>query len=385
MSLFLFAGENSGDLHGEALIRAIHAHCPSISIFGVGGPRMRTAGLETVMEMECFQVMGFIDVLLALPRIIRQFYQLRQILLQRQPKMVIFIDYPGFSLAMEKSLSKKGFTGKICHYICPSVWAWGKNRIAKMEKILDHLFVIFPFEKQLFLEEAPKKRNLQVHFVGHPLVKRMENPIASLPHALARELSKDRPLISLFPGSRKKELDRNLSLQLQVAKQLLALCPQALLALSVASPLLEKHICSSISDLPITLIEEKHNYALMRQSTLAIAKSGTITLELALHLIPTVVIYGISAFDLIIARDILKIRLPYYCIVNILLQKQVFPELLGPNLTEKKLFNEASAFLLSEEMRESCREKCRFLRTMLASRDPSEEIALHVKNFYRQA
>lgn len=383
MSIFLFAGENSGDLHGETLIRAIHAHCPSLSIFGVGGPRMRGEGLETIMEMERFQVMGFIDVLIALPRLIWQFYQLRRILLQRQPKMVIFIDYPGFSLAMEKSLCKKGFTGKICHYICPSVWAWGKNRISKMEKILDHLFVIFPFEEKLFLRKDSKKSNLQVHFVGHPLIRRIEQTAPLLPSSLLQELSKSRPLISLFPGSRKKELDRNLQLQLRVAKQLLALCPQAIFALSVASPLLKKRIRCAISDLPITLVEEQQNYALMRQSTFAIAKSGTITLELALHLVPTVVTYGISALDLIIARDILRIRLPYYCIVNILLQEKVFPELIGPNLTEKKLFDEASTFLFSEEMRESCREKCRSLRTMFANKDPSEEIASCVKNFYR--
>lgn len=374
MSLFIFAGETSADLHGEALIEKIHAHCPEVSIFGVGGPRMRAKDLDTIMEMEKFQVMGFVDVALAFPRIMRQFYALRQMILERNPEIALFIDYPGFNLAMEKSLRKQGFKGQICHYICPSVWAWGKKRIPKMEATLDHLFTILPFESDFF---DPKK--LDVRFVGHPLVQRIQKPVPPL------DLPQGVPIIALFPGSRAKELDRNLSVQLKVARQLKALDRNVVIAISVSTPEFKERIRSEASDLEVCLVPSEKNYSLMRQSTLAIAKSGTVTLELALHKVPTVVTYGISKLDLLIARDLLRIRLPYYCLVNIILQEEAFVELIGPNLTEEKLFEEASNLFLSEKARQSSREKCEKLHTILTNKDPAEEIAQVVKNLYREA
>ncbi|MBS0627154.1 MAG: lipid-A-disaccharide synthase, partial [Verrucomicrobia bacterium] len=144
--LFIFAGEPSGDLHGEALIQNLRSLHPEITISGVGGPKMRAAGLDSILEMEQFQVMGFIAVFLSLPKLIRYFYFLAKTILFLKPKAVLFIDYPGFALRLERHLKKKHFKGKIIHYICPSVWAWGKKRIPLMEKTLDLLISIFPFE-----------------------------------------------------------------------------------------------------------------------------------------------------------------------------------------------------------------------------------------------
>lgn len=375
MNLFLFAGEPSGDLHGEALMQAIRAHCPHLSLFGVGGPRMRAQGLDTVMEMERFQVMGFKDVAYALPRLITQFYTLRQIILKKNPALALFIDYPGFNLALEKSLRKKGFKGQLYHYICPSVWAWGKNRIQQMEATLDSLFVTLPFEKELF-------SHLPVQFVGHPLMQRIKQELSLSTKSLL-DLPEDRPIIALFPGSRQKELDRNLRIQLNVAQKLLKQCPQALIALSIASPQFEETVRKATTGLKIHFVNSDNTYALMRRSKLAIAKSGTVTLELALHGVPTVMTYGLSAFDLFIARDLLRIRLPYYCIVNIILQEEVFPELIGPRLTEEKLFEEAQKLLFSEEARQTCREKCEQLHKILTDQKPAEEIAKAIKHLYR--
>lgn len=373
MSLFIFAGEPSADLHGGALIQKIHEVCPDLAIFGVAGPHMRKAGLETVMEMERFQVMGFVDVALAFFRIARQFFTLRKLILERNPEVVLFIDYPGFNLAMEKSLRKKGFKGQICHYICPSVWAWGKKRIPRMEKTLDHLFTILPFEQKFF---DPKK--LDVRFVGHPLVQRVQNPVEPL------DLGTDKPVLALFPGSREKELCRNLGKQLKVARRLKEQNPDLIVAVSLSTPAFEERIRKEAEGLDIVLIPSNKNYALMRRATVAIAKSGTVTLELALHGVPTVVTYGLSRLDLFIARDLLRIRLPYYCIVNIILEEELFPELFGPKLTETALFNETNKFLKSEEARQFCREKCENLRKILTKKDPAEEIAQTIKNLRRK-
>ena len=125
--IFIFAGEKSGDLHGEKLIKALLDREPHLKIAGVGGPRMREQGMQCILPMEEFQVMGFIDVFYELPKLYRHFHFLTSEILRLKPKAVITIDYPGFNLRLQRHLKKKGYQGKCIHYICPSVWAWGEG------------------------------------------------------------------------------------------------------------------------------------------------------------------------------------------------------------------------------------------------------------------
>ena len=357
MKIFLFAGETSGDLHGYKLVRELKQRFPQAHLFGVGGPKMRAEGLECILPMENFQVMGFIDVFFALPRLMRYFFFLRKTLLDQQPDIALFIDYPGFSLAMAKSLRKRSFKGKICHYICPSVWAWGKKRIAKMEKILDHLFAIFPFEPPLF-------KKLNVDYVGNPLVHNL--------HTNSALISSEKRVIALFPGSRQKEIIRNFPMQIQLAKRLLQSYPDLHFIASVSqpsfTPLLEKFMRAE--GLEIDLLDSSQNGTLMKSATLAIAKSGTNNLELALHLVPSIVIYKVGSIDLFIAKHILRINLPFYCIVNIVGGKEVYPELIGPNLTDENLYLHADRFLSSKEALEECRGKCAEIGKLLENKVP---------------
>ncbi len=370
-SIFLFAGELSGDLHGEKLIHALKRKSPQAHIFGVGGPKMRSTGMECLLPTEKFEVMGFVDVFFAAFRLIRQFFFLRRKLLKDPPDIILFIDYPGFSLALAKSLFKRSFSGKICHYICPSVWAWGKKRIPKMEKILNHLFVIFPFEQSLF---DPKK--LQVHYVGNPLKQNL-----TYQKTPPLQIDLQFRVVGIFPGSRQKELWRNFPIHLQVAKKLLEKHPDLFFVVSVAHPsfslLLENMLKTEgfAKKDRILLLDSSQNGALMKRCTLAIAKSGTNNLELALHQVPTVVTYGIGPLDFFIAKNLLRIRLPYYCITNIVANGSVFPELIGPQLTQDALFSHANQFLTSEHASEECREKCRELDKILETKNPEMEIS----------
>lgn len=373
-SIFIFAGEPSGDLHGEKLVLQFHREFPRSRIYGVGGPKMRWAGLECILPMEQFQVMGFIDVFFAFPKLFRNFFYLRNRILKEKPDLVLLIDYPGFNLALAKSLKKKGFKGKICQYICPSVWAWGKRRIPKMEKIFDHLFVTFPFEKKLF-----DKRKLDVDYVGHPLVHEMSNSPPPI------DIDPTYRVLALFPGSRKKELIRNFPKQIRVAKKLLKEHPNLFLVVSVAHPqfsLLLDGIMKS-EGIPrskrMMFINASQNRALMRRASLAIAKSGTINLELALQKVPTIVTYEIGKADLFIAKNILRINLPHYCIVNILAGKQIYPELYGPNFTEEALYTHAKEFLNQQKTLLDCGEKCGEIDKILSEKHPEQEITQKVK------
>ncbi len=374
--IFVFAGEVSGDVHGEHIVKKLKSEFPRARVFGVGGPLMRLAGLETILPMENFQVMGFVDVFFALPKLFKQFFFLKKMLLQERPDLILLIDYPGFNLALAKSLRKKGFTGKICHYICPSVWAWGKGRIAKMEKIFDHLYVIFPFEQRLFNQEK-----LPVHYVGNPLAQKAKNNRSS-----PINIDPKYRVVAIFPGSRSKEIDRNFPLQLKIAKQLLKKHDDLFFVVSVAQSTFSRPLNELMDRLGVTdrsrfmFIEASLNPNLMKRAELAIAKSGTNNLELALHHIPTVVTYGIGPVDLFIAKNLLRINLPHYSLPNIVADQTIFPELIGPRFTEEALFAEVDQFLSSDKIRVACREKCREMGKILEDKHPENEIVQAIKD-----
>ncbi len=364
--LFLFAGEVSGDLHGEKLLKELYAQRPDLKVVGVGGPKMRALGMECILPMEEFEVMGFIDILSSLPKLRRHFKKIQNEILKSRPKGVVCIDYPGFNLRLANALRKKNSSAKRIHYICPTVWAWGKGRIPKMEKSLDELLTILPFEPDLF-----SKQKLNATYVGHPLISRVENheydPLWHKTYGLEGE----QQILSIFPGSREKEILRNFPTQLKVAQKIGQEHPDLTIAISCSDekfrPLLEKenHL----------IVGPEHSYELMRASHLAIATSGTVTLELALHHIPTVVTFAITPLDVFLAQTVFRINLPHYALPNIIHKGELFPELFGPNLTEANLKGKVTEFMVSEYKRSGCIEKCKKLRSALGKKNASREAA----------
>lgn len=353
VDLFIIAGEPSGDAQGAKLVEELLKQRPSMKIGAVAGPKMRSHQIESFFPMENLQVMGFIDVFLALPKILRQFFSIRSKILELRPKAVLFIDYPGFNLRMQRSLRKKGFAGKLIQFVCPSVWAWGKKRIPMMTKHLDLLFTLFPFEAACF-----KDTKLPVQFVGHPLAASIASFKPNDGFRKKYGFGEAEKILAIFPGSRKKEIERNLPLQLRAAKKLLSLDPKIHIGISIAHPVFESEIRTLIRTFddppPVSLIPPEEGYDLMKAAWLAVATSGTVTLELALHGTPTVVNFAIRPLDCFIAQKIFRIDLPFYCIVNILLSKSVLPELFGPHFTSDKLFFWMAKMGFDLSLRDSC-------------------------------
>jgi len=371
--IFMFAGEPSGDLHGSHLIHALKKLDSDYTIEAVAGPLMRNEKINVFMQMEEFAVMGFSDVILSLPSLIRKFYKIRNHILNFKPDVVILIDYPGFNLRLATHLRKKGFTGKIIQYICPTVWAWGKNRIQKMNESLDLLLTIYPFEKDHF-SNLP----LQVEYVGHPISQTIQNHGYTSFESEANDY-----LIALFPGSREGEIKRNLNKILISAIKLKELEPKAKFAISIANdkvePLIHEIINSSaLSKDNFYLVPKNKTYELMRACRTAIAKSGTVTLELALHKKPTVVVYELSILNRFIAKYIMRVNLPYYCIVNILTGKETFPELIKNGFTTGNLSKHLIELSQDSEKRTDCIEECEKIRTLLQGSDAHEKAALSI-------
>ncbi len=374
MKICVFAGEKSGDLYGARLIRALKKKYPLAHIQGVGGEKMRREDFTPFMDTESFQVMGFIDVFLALPRFMRQFRHILSKILQEAPEVTILIDYPGFNLRLAKALRQRGYSGKIIHYICPSVWVWGKKRIQWLAKYYDALFTIRPFEEELFQNTA-----LPVFFVGHPLIEEIQD------HSLiALSFPPSKKVVALFPGSRPKELKRHLPILISSAIELLQQEPDLHFAISCSNPSFLPFIRSSLQgsllqkEMYASIVDAKNTYNLMEHSHIALAKSGTVTLELALFEVPTIVIYAITKIDLFIAKDLLRIRLPYYSLPNILEKQEVFTELFGPNMTQEKIVSHANTLLKNHILYENCKTLCHKIKGSLGAHHASSQAAEYI-------
>jgi lipid-A-disaccharide synthase len=371
---FLFAGEASGDLHGSRLIQALRKADPAASFCGTGGPSMRKEKFDCLEEMESFQVMGFSDVLKAFPRLWKLFHQIRDQIIQRKPDCLILIDYPGFNLRLAKALRKKGFKGKIVQYICPSVWAHGRKRIDTMAQNYDLLLTIYPFEAPYF-----SNTRLKVEYIGNPLVETIQSytPQANWKEKIG--MDGDRKIISLFPGSRKGEIKLHLPLQLQTAAKLKSGHPKYLFALSCAQESLKEDLLELCRQTSLKLNEDlfivpsHFRYELMRDSTIALAKSGTVSLELALHAIPSVIHYELTPLNYIIAKYLLRLNLPHYCIVNILAGKTLFPEWMGRNISPENLAHQMNKWLIDPQARQTVISECRAVHQLLQNGSSAAE------------
>lgn len=378
--LFIFSGEQSGDSHGARLLSSLKQQDPSLRVIGVGGPEMRACEFECILEMEMFQVMGFSDVLLNLPRLRKLFIKTVQTILEKNPKVVVLIDYPDFNLRLASSLRKHGFQGKLVQYVCPSIWAWRKNRIHTMIDSLDLLLSIFPFEVKLF-----KDTPLQVRYIGNPTVEAIHNYSYKPTWLHDVGLTNPKHLMGIFPGSRRSEIKHNLIKQLRAAELLLKDDPQLQFGLSVANKdlleLLTKEIAKTSLKIgsQIFLIPNRFAYELMKDCRAAIATSGTVTLELGLHKTPTVVVYHVTPLNSFIAKYLFRLSLSNYCIVNIILEQRAFPELIHKDFDAQNLYRNASELYQDTAMRRDCIQKCHQLHQILEPRQsvmhPAEAIS----------
>lgn len=327
--LFLLAGEQSGDLLGSLFLEQWSQSHPDSLPFGVGGPLMRAQGLDTFLPMERFQAMGMSQLFFSIPRLVRQFYAVRRQILASQPPLTLLIDYPGFNLRLAQSLRRQGYRGKIVQLVCPMVWAWGRQRVEQMAANLDLLLPILPFEAQYF-----SKTTLKVHYIGHPLATAVAHHRYEERWRDQVPLAKGARLLALFPGSRGHVISLNLPDQIQTALALCRVRPDTRVAISCSHsdylPLIQRLVDKTAGDLShrFALVPHTFTYELMRDCHAAIASSGTVTLELALHRKPAIVVYRLSLLDRIAARCLFHLHLPYYCLVNILGGTEVFPELI---------------------------------------------------------
>jgi len=335
--ILISAGEASGDLHAGSVTRAIKQLEPEAEIFGMGGDCLREAGGEVLFDIKDHSVMGFVEVLKRLPDI----WKLRSAFIElmdcRRPDVLLTIDYPGFNMRLAKLAKERGI--KVVSFIAPSAWAWRPSRAAGVVKVVDKIASIFPFEYDLY-----KSYGADIEFVGHPLVDTVK---PSLPRTEAEQLAGKRaghPLVLLMPGSRTMEIKRLLPDMLAAAKILKQMRPDIDIAMpravTIAREMLEAPVKQAGLDIKLT---EGHNYDVMSVADLAIATSGTVTLEAALCGLGCEILYKASPISFWIAKQVVEI--PHIGLPNIVAGRLIEPELLQDDCIPEKIAGTALELL----------------------------------------
>ncbi len=312
--VLISAGDASGELHAAVFAKALSATLPRLKIEGLGGPHMERAGVELLVNQRELAVGGLFEVLRDASRIWAIYKVMRTAINETSPDLLVLVDSPDFNLPLARVANNVGIP--VLYYITPQVWAWRKYRIKKIANRVDRACVIFPFEKEVFANTG-----LQVEYVGHPLIERLPCSASSGDKEMSRQklgFSSESLVFSMFPGSRRNEIEYCLPLYLETARCVATACPSAAFAIGVADSVelndirREVSMQSQNSSLDVKLFHGC-TYDLIRASDVALAKPGTITLELALLGTPTVVAakaHGLTAFALKHLKRIPSLSLP---------------------------------------------------------------------------
>ena len=363
MKYYIIAGEASGDLYGSKLIDEIFSIDKKAEIRFWGGDNMIKSGGYNVKHISELAFMGFYEVLKNITTILRNISFCKNDIKEFNPDKIIYIDYPGFNLKICKWAKNNGY--KNFFYISPQIWAWKENRIKTIKNSIDKLFVIFPFEKEYYRE----KHNMEVEFYGHPLIEKIDDFNSSKDFLKKNNITKERDIITLLPGSRSQEINSMLPIFLTLKKHYLDF---EFIVAGVKN--VNESVYQPASDLDVKVIYNQ-TYDLLSHSKIAIVTSGTASLECALFNVPQIVCCKTSNISYFIGK--LFVNISFISLVNIILKKGIVKELIQNELTEKNLVNELSNILSDNKISDILNEYSK-IYSMLSIDGTSKKIATSI-------
>jgi lipid-A-disaccharide synthase len=363
----IIAGEASGDLHGAALVREALARDPSLQFFGMGGVRMREAGVHTLVDAADMAVVGLVEVVAHFGTIARAFRTLTRALREERPELLILIDYPDFNLLLARAAKKAGV--KVLYFISPQVWAWRSGRVKTIAERVDHMAVVFPFEVPFY-----ERAGLPVTFVGHPLSDLVRPTMSRQEAESLFGLDPRRKVVGLFPGSRRSEIRRLLPVIIAAAKKLKRREPAVQFILPLASSLSRADIDPYLvgSGLGITVISGK-GYDVMQVCDAIVTASGTVTLEIALMGVPMVIIYKVSFLTYQIGKRLVEVEHGGLC--NIVAGDRIVQELIQKDCTPVAIADELQRLLNDGEYAAEMRGKLAQVREKLGAPGAAGRVA----------
>jgi lipid-A-disaccharide synthase len=372
----IVAGEASGDAHAAALVQALRAATPGaqLTLFGATGPLLRIAGVESIVRSDDLAILGLLEIGRALPKFWRAFKLLKQAALERKPDAVILVDWPDFNLKLARSLHRRGL--KVIYYISPQLWAWRSYRARSIERDVDLLLSILPFEEEWYAERGID----HVEFVGHPLAGEVHVAQDRAEFCRQWKLDPRLPVISLLPGSRRKEVERILPPMLEAAALVSARRPDVQFVVVVAPSRSSDEVRKIVRSQRATpeplpsclhIVSGQSREALAASDAAAIA-SGTATLEAALLETPMVVVYKESWVNWNTLGRLITVD--HYGLVNLVAGERVATELMQDDLNGERLANELLS-LLDEKRNEDARDRLREVARQLGDGGASERAA----------
>ena len=331
MKYYIIAGEASGDLYGSNLVKELKLKDSKANIRAWGGDLMKEQGVDLVKHYKDHNYMGFLEVIRNLGTILKNISFCKQDIKAFSPDALILIDFPGFNMRIAKYFNQYSFP--VLYYIAPQVWAWKENRVEAIKKYVDKLYVILPFEKEFL-----KKHGLESNYMGHPLLEHILNFKDKESVSKSRFVEKyglevEKPIISLLPGSRKQEIDKNLPVMLRAVSSYSKKFNIVIAGMENFKNLYREIISNSDAK-----VIYNDTYNLLNNSNRALVTSGTATLETAFFNVPQIVCYKTSWLSYIIAKSLVKIK--YISLVNLIMDKEVVKELIQIDLSLLKLTKE---------------------------------------------
>jgi lipid-A-disaccharide synthase len=333
-AVLVSAGEASGDLYASLLVRELEHRWPEAHFFGCTGPRLREAGVETIVPSESLAVVGLVEVLAHIPRIYGEYRKLLAAVRERKPRLAILTDSPDFHLRVARKVALMGVP--VVYLVAPQVWAWRQGRTRRMGRDLTKLLCIFPFEEAFF-----RKHGVPATYIGHPLVDRVKPSLTKDAFFTKHDLPRDRPLIVLLPGSRRGESLRHIPALLEAAKAI-GNGAKAHFLLPASANTRAAFFRDLVIGSAIQVIEGE-SWDAMAHADLALAASGTVTVEAALLGTPMVTFYKVNPMSWLLGKALVKV--PFFCMVNLIAERKVVPELMQDDMTGENLAAEAAKLL----------------------------------------
>ena len=367
--LMIIAGEVSGDLIGASLIRELNKLDPGLTIFGIGGDKMCEQGMNILYHINKLAFLGFTEVVKHLPFIKKVQADLLAVAKKEEIKNVVLIDYPGFNLNIAKKFKKNGL--KIIYYISPQLWAWGSGRMKKIKRLVNKMLVVFPFEEKLY-----KSNNVDVEFVGHPLIDRInEYQFLSKEDLFSKfDLDGSKELLLLMPGSRKHEVEKLFPQIIKAAKKL---ADEFNLQIVIAgSSNIDENLFYRLSGQSDFKVIKDYAYDLMKYAKFGIVKSGTSTLEAGYFALPMIIVYKISGLTYLIVKKLIKVS--KIGMVNILLEDNVVPELIQNDVSEENIYASGKKILNDKENYNSVKVKLNTVKDKLGNEGASARAAKQI-------
>jgi lipid-A-disaccharide synthase len=369
-TILVSAGEASGDRYASMLVEELRRRHSDLEFFGCAGARLREAGVEPVVRGESLSVVGLVEVIHHIPRIYKEFRRLIDAAEKRRPHLAILTDSPDFHFRVARRL--KALNTRVVYLVAPQVWAWRQGRTKVMRRIIDRLLCIFPFEEEFF-----RTRGVPAVYIGHPLAGRVCPSHTKSEFFQKHSLPHDRPLIAILPGSRQGEAGRHLPVLMEVAGRL---CREAnatcILPASATTGM--EFFRQRIGDAPVTVIEGE-SWDALAHCDVALAASGTVTVEGALLGAPMVTYYRVNALSWLLGRRLVKV--PFLSMVNLIAGRMIVKEFMQDEMTAGNLTGDVRRLLEPAAADAMRRDLSEVARRLSGDRDAILRAADEVERF----